>query len=167
MRLGTSWNTILGGRWQIPNPRPTATATCPSSGRKLPTVLFEGGENAVEHGLWQFAENALANGSIPRYCFADRPGLAWSDTAPSPLSAGQATEALSEALVRAGEVGPWVLASAGIGSVYSRVFSSRHGKEVQGLLLIDPLHEDLLYRVGSPGRGFMLWLRGGVLASWT
>lgn len=26
--------------------------------------------------------------------------------------------------------------------------------------MIDPLHEDLLDRVGRPGRGFMLWLRG-------
>lgn len=26
--------------------------------------------------------------------------------------------------------------------------------------MIDPLHEDLLGRVGEPGRGFMLWLRG-------
>lgn len=26
--------------------------------------------------------------------------------------------------------------------------------------MIDPLHEDLLYRVGAPGRGFRLWLQG-------
>lgn len=31
---------------------------------------------------------------------------------------------------------------------------------MKGLVLIDPLHEDLLYKVGKPGRGFMLWLRG-------
>jgi hypothetical protein len=53
-----------------------------------------------------------------------------------------------------------VLASAGIGSLYSRVFSSRHGEEVRGILMIDPMHEDLLSRVGAPGRGFMLWLQG-------
>ncbi|OBT50525.1 hypothetical protein VE04_08090 [Pseudogymnoascus sp. 24MN13] len=29
-----------------------------------------------------------------------------------------------------------------------------------GLLLIDPLHEDLLDRLASPHRGFFLWLRG-------
>ncbi|ROV97633.1 hypothetical protein VSDG_04668 [Cytospora chrysosperma] len=131
-----------------------------SGGNKLPTVLFEGGEDPVEDGLWQFADNAVRNGSFSRYCFADRPGMAWSDTAPSPFSASQATEALSEALARAGEEGPWVLASAGIGSIYSRVFSSRHGTEVKGLVMIDPLHEDLLYRVGNTGQGFMLWLRG-------
>ncbi len=76
------------------------------------------------------------------------------------MSAGIATDALSEALARAGEQGPWVLVSAGIGSLYSRVFSSRHGKEIQAMLMIDPLHEDLLDRVASPGRGFVLWLYG-------
>lgn len=28
--------------------------------------------------------------------------------------------------------------------------------------MIDPLHEDLLSRVGNPGRGFLLWIRGAV-----
>jgi hypothetical protein len=50
--------------------------------------------------------------------------------------------------------------SAGIGSIYSRLFSSRHGDNIKGLLLIDPLHEDFLNDVGASGRGFILWLRG-------
>jgi pimeloyl-ACP methyl ester carboxylesterase len=131
-----------------------------SHGQDSPTVLFEGGERPVEQGLWSFADNAVKNGSISRYCFIDRPGIAWSDTAPSPLSAGFTVDVLSEALAKAGEQGPWILASAGIGSIYSRVFSSRHGHDVKGLLLIDPLHEDLLGPLASPGRGFLLWLRG-------
>lgn len=130
------------------------------SKQPLPTVLIEGGEDTVENGLQQFIDSAVNNGSITRYCFADRPGMAWSDTAPSPLSAGQATDALSEVLARAGETGPWVLMSAGIGSIYSRVFSSRHGADIHGILMIDPLHEDLLDQVGAPGRGFLLFLRG-------
>lgn len=71
-----------------------------------------------------------------------------------------ATDVLSEALTRAGVQGPFVLASAGYGSLPSRIFFSRHGLEVKGILMIDPLHEDLLDRVGSPGRGFALWLQG-------
>jgi hypothetical protein len=47
------------------------------AGSKLPTVLLEGGEGPVEDGLWQFADNAIKNGSISRYCFVDRPGFAW------------------------------------------------------------------------------------------
>ena len=131
-----------------------------SKGHEVPTVLVEGGERSVEFGLWDLMDNAVKNGSIPRYCFADRPGLAWSDTAPSPLSASFATDVLSEALAAAGEQGPWVLTSAGVGSIYQRVFASRHGTEVEGLVLIDPLHEDLLDDLASPWRGFKLWLRG-------
>ncbi|KAI2638179.1 mitochondrial integral membrane protein [Xylaria nigripes] len=131
-----------------------------TAGPKQPTVLFEGGAEPVENGLWEFADHAVKNGSITRYCFVDRPGFAWSDTAPSPLSAGMAVEALDEALVRAGEHGPWILASAGIGSIYSRIFSSRHGEDIKGILLIDPLHEDYLDKIGNSTRGFILWLRG-------
>ncbi|KAK3372510.1 hypothetical protein B0H63DRAFT_401128 [Podospora didyma] len=131
-----------------------------SKGEKTTTVLFEGGEDTVENGLWQLAENAVKNGSISRYCFADRPGMAWSDVAPSPLSVSMASDALGETLSRAGETGPWILASAGIGSLYSRVFSSRHNQDVRGIIMIDSMHEDLLGRVGSPGRGFLLWLQG-------
>ncbi|KAI0164805.1 mitochondrial integral membrane protein [Xylariaceae sp. FL1272] len=131
-----------------------------SHGSRLPTVLLEGGEGPVEDGLWQFANNAITNGSISRYCFVDRPGFAWSDTAPSPLSAGMAMEAVDEALSRAGEDGPWVLVSAGVGSLYSRILSARFGEKVKGLLLIDPTHEDYLGEVGGAGYGFLLWLRG-------
>ncbi|KAI0125927.1 hypothetical protein BJ170DRAFT_582943 [Xylariales sp. AK1849] len=133
--------------------------TTDSKGTTLPTVLLEG-EGPAENGLWQFADVAIQNGSISRYCFVDRPGMAWSDTAPSPSSAGMAIEAVSEALVRAGEEGPWVLLSAGTGSIYSRIFSARHNDAIKGLILVDPLHEDLLDRIGGPGRGFTLWVRG-------
>lgn len=127
---------------------------------KLPTVLFEAGEGPFAHSFQNVADAAVSNGTISRYCYADRPGFGWSDNAPSPFSAGMAADALSEALARAGETGPWVLASAGVGSIYSRVFASRHGRDIKGLLLVDPLHEDLLYRVGRSHNGFLLWLRG-------
>lgn len=133
---------------------------CHGNATDQPTVLLEGGERPVEQGLWKLADKAMRNRSFSRYCFVDRPGYGWSDTAPSPLSAGFAVDVLSEALASADERGPWVLASAGIGSLYSRVFSSRHAHEVRGIVLIDPLHEDLLDEVASSGRGFLLWLRG-------
>ena len=55
----------------------------------LPTVLIEGGEDTVEHSLWHFADEAVNNGSISRYCFVDRPGMAWvssTSTLPDLLS---------------------------------------------------------------------------------
>jgi pimeloyl-ACP methyl ester carboxylesterase len=65
--------------------------------------------------------------------------------------------ALSEALAKSGEEGPWILVSAGYGSIVSRIFSSTHPHEVSGIMLVDPLHEDLLHRIGSAKRGFVLW----------
>lgn len=131
-----------------------------SEGKRNPTVLLEGGENPVEDTFDDWVYDAYQNGTIYRYCYYDRPGLAWSDNAPSPHSAGMTSDALSEALARAGEEHPWVLVSAGIGGIYGRIFSSRHRHEVSGIMLIDALHEDLLYKVAKPGRGFVLWARG-------
>jgi pimeloyl-ACP methyl ester carboxylesterase len=131
------------------------------NGKRLPTILVEGGEEPTEgSGLEDFMYNARENGTIDRYCYWDRPGLAFSDNAPSPHSAGMSIDALSEALAIANENGPWILVSAGIGSIYSRIFSSRHIRDVRGIFLIDGLHEDLLYKVGSPSRGFFLWAWG-------
>ncbi|KAF7510699.1 hypothetical protein GJ744_006065 [Endocarpon pusillum] len=130
-------------------------------GEAIPTVLIEGGEEPTEgSGLEDFIYDARVNGTISRYCYWDRPGLAFSENAPSPHSAGMSVDAISEALAIAGEDGPWILVSAGIGGIYSRIFSSRHVRDVQGIFLIDTLHEDFLHRVGSPTRGFFLWAWG-------
>jgi pimeloyl-ACP methyl ester carboxylesterase len=125
-----------------------------------PTILIEGGDWPVEHTLQPFIHDAYQSGIVPRYCYWDRPGFGWSDNAPSPFSAGMAADALSEALALAGEEGPWILVSASVGGIYSRIFASRHLLEISGIVLIDSLHEDYLSNIGSPGRGFTLWLRG-------
>ncbi|KAK2737043.1 hypothetical protein FQN57_000492 [Myotisia sp. PD_48] len=128
--------------------------------RPIVTVLLEAGEMPVEHTLQGWVDDAYQHGTIERYCYWDRPGIGWSDNAPSPHSAGMAADALSEALAEAEEDGPWVLVSAGVGGIYSRIFSSRNNRDVHGIMLIDALHEDLLYKLGKPSRGFLLWLRG-------
>jgi pimeloyl-ACP methyl ester carboxylesterase len=133
------------------------------TGERAPTVLLESGENPSEASLERWLHAAHKNGTVARYCFWDRPGYAWSDNAPSPHSAGMAATALAETLAHAGEEGPWISVSAGYGSVVARIFSSRQRREVRGLLLADPLHEDLLGQLGSPARSVGLWL-GGVLS---
>jgi pimeloyl-ACP methyl ester carboxylesterase len=123
-------------------------------------MLLEAGEEPLEYDLEHWAYSAYKNKTISRYCYWDRPGYAFSDNAPSPHSAGMSADALSEALAKEGEEGPWILVSAGTGSIVSRIFSSRHMKQVSGMLLVDPYHEDLLHRIGSPSRGFILWAWG-------
>jgi pimeloyl-ACP methyl ester carboxylesterase len=129
-------------------------------GVRVPTVLIEAGEEPVEYEFEPWVADTLDNGTISRYCYWDRPGYAWSDNAPSPHSAGMSADALSQALAVAGEEGPWVLVSAGYGSIVSRIFSARHPHDVIGLYMIDPLHEDLLHRTGSSNKGFVTWGRG-------
>ncbi|KAI4766646.1 hypothetical protein E4T51_00399 [Aureobasidium sp. EXF-12344] len=122
-----------------------------------PTLLLEAGEGPSEYDFEHWAYAAWKNGTVDRYCYWDRPGYAWSDSAPSPHSAGMSADALSEALAVAGEEGPFILVSAGYGSIVSRIFSARHVRNIAGIMMIDPLHEDLLHRIGGPYRGFVLW----------
>ncbi|KAJ5542695.1 hypothetical protein N7535_005119 [Penicillium sp. DV-2018c] len=126
----------------------------------VPTILLEGGEGPVEHTLQPFIDDMRIRGSITRYCYWDRPGFGWSDNAPSPHSAGMSADALAEALALAGETGPWITVSAGLGSLHSRLFASRQLLAVRGIFMIDPLHEAYLGDLGRPGRGLVLWIRG-------
>lgn len=130
------------------------------NGTRTPTILLEAAEEPLEFDFEHWAYAAYQNGTISRYCYWDRPGYGWSDNAPSPHSAGMSADNLAEALAVSGEQGPWVLVSAGYGSIVSRIFSARHGRDVVGIMLIDPLHEDLLYRLAAPSRGFLLWAWG-------
>ncbi|RJE19997.1 integral membrane protein [Aspergillus sclerotialis] len=127
---------------------------------KTPTILLEAGEFPVENSLQPFINSLYQSGSIPRYCYWDRPGIGWSDNAPSPHSAGMSADTLSEALNQAGETGPWILVSAGVGSITTRIFTTRHILSIHGLVLIDPMPESFLSNLANPTRGFLLWLRG-------
>lgn len=127
-------------------------------GHPIITVLLEPDNVPVEGRLEYWATFSTV---VQRYCYWDRPGIAWSENGPSPMSAGMVVDVLSEALRKAGEdKTPLILVSHGFGGVYSRIFASRHGHAVKGLLLVDTLPESLLGRVANPRKGFMLWLRG-------
>ena len=126
-------------------------------GKQNPTILLESGEEPSELDFEKWAFGAFQNGTMDRYCYWDRPGYAWSDNAPSPHSAGMSASALSEVLGTLGEEGPWISVSAGYGSIVARIFTARRLGQVNALMMIDPLHEDLLDRIASPGRGFKLW----------
>ncbi|KAI5305964.1 Protein phosphatase methylesterase 1 [Ascosphaera pollenicola] len=150
-----------GERYWVQNDRFQVHLHCVGNeNASTPTVLVEGGESPVENGMEQWIDHAYQLNKIERYCTWDRPGIAWSDNAPSPFSAGMSADILSEALALAGEDGPYVAVSAGIGGIYSRIFASRHSAQVKGIMLVDTVSEDYYSKVGGAGRGFKLWLRG-------
>ena len=152
-----------GGRYAVDDGKYEVHLACignvtqDENGNRMPTILLESAESPLEYDFEHFLYNAYQNGTINRYCYWDRPGYAWSDNAPSPHSAGMCAENLAEALVLKDEPGPYILVSGGYGSIVSRIFSSRHYSDVSGIMMVDPLHEDLLNRVGKPSRGFLLW----------
>jgi pimeloyl-ACP methyl ester carboxylesterase len=157
-----------GGTYPVENGQYSVHLFCAgnktdSKGEKHTTVLLEGGHEPVELRLesWVRESHERNHTAVKRYCYWDRPGYAFSSNAPSPMSAGRVADALSEALVAAGEEGgPWVLVSHGVGGIYSRIFAARHPGQVKGMMLIDALPESLLYRIGGAKRGLLLWLRG-------
>ncbi|XTI95932.1 hypothetical protein V2W45_1337071 [Cenococcum geophilum] len=102
-------------------------------GKRNPTIILEAGETPPppEYDFEHWAYSSCENSTISRYCYWDRPGYAWSDNAPSLHSAGVSADALSEALARAGEEGPWILVSASsvlvelsLGGVQERIAST-------------------------------------------
>lgn len=101
-------------------------------GSPKPTVLLEGGYMPVLNGMEDWVYNAHQNGTIDRYCWWDRPGIAWSENAPSPHSAGMSANAFTEALAVKGEEGPFILVGAGIGGIYTRIFSARNVRNIVG-----------------------------------
>lgn len=166
-----TWMTIIlrahdgtlappGGKYWVNGNSYQVHVACVGNKSSLPTVLLEGGENTVEYGMLNWAEEAQLQYDLGQICYWDRPGYGWSDNAPSPVTAGALADVLSEALIEAEVDGPFVLASHGIGGIYSRVFASRHPQEIKGLLLVDTLHEDLLGRVGNAKNSFLLFVRG-------
>ncbi|KAK9457072.1 hypothetical protein V1511DRAFT_247266 [Dipodascopsis uninucleata] len=130
-----------------------------------PTILLEAGSTTSETIVNEWLEKTTKDeGSMLydyRYCYWDRPGYAFSDNAPSPLSAGMTVDILSDALAYTGNYGPYILVSHGVGGIYSRIFASRHASDVEGIVLVDTMHEDyFISHVGNPARGFGYFLRG-------
>ncbi|KAK9366380.1 hypothetical protein V1509DRAFT_630187 [Lipomyces kononenkoae] len=137
----------------------------PRNDTDTPTIFLESGSTSAEVLAQEWVEQEINDESSPiydyRYCYWDRPGIAFSDNAPSPMSAGMAIDALSDALSQMQEHGPWILVSHGLGGIYSRVFAARHASDVDGLVLVDAYHEDYFSsRIGSSASGFGYWVHG-------
>ncbi|ODQ55472.1 mitochondrial integral membrane protein [Saitoella complicata NRRL Y-17804] len=149
-----------GQRYYVDNRKYQVHLNCYGDAKPdQPTVLIEAGETSAYY-LNTWVAEAQSAGDVGRVCYWDRPGFGWSDSAPSPLSAGMAVDVLSQVLTSAREDGPFVIVAHGVGGLYSRIFASRHVPDIKGLLLIDTLHEDLLGRIASSRHGFMAFLRG-------
>lgn len=98
------------------------------------TVWLSGGYGQA---LWlePLHRNARQSG---RSCVIDRAGLGWSDASPQPPTMGRALQELHEALARAGERPPYVLAGHSLGGAMAVNYAVAFPQEVEALFLMDP-----------------------------
>lgn len=148
---------------------------------KQPIVLVEGGQLTSSELFQEWIQELYNMNKIERYCVWDRPGYAFSEGAPSPISIGLVSEYLSEALTKEKIEGPFSAVGFDIGGLYSRVFALRKPGQMHSILLVDSWHEDLLKQFPFSGlnkknenrhvfdnqlelmtswQGFLLWVRG-------
>lgn len=135
-----------------------------SSSQSPLTVLLES-----DHGVFgdDFASWVLElqdTGKFDRVCYWDRPGVGYSDSAPSPESPGSVSDILSQAIAGSSYPGinndTLVLVSHGTGGLYSRVFASHHASQLGTIMLIDAVHEDLFYKSSGFGVGARAFFKG-------
>lgn len=104
------------------------------SGSGSPTVVLEAGigESAL---TWAEVQPRLA--SWTRVCSYDRAGHGWSGPGPTGDAALSADD-LAGLLAAAGEAGPYVLVATSVGAHVARALVERHGREVVGVVLLEP-----------------------------
>ena len=109
------------------------------SGDGEPAVVFVPGAGSVGLDFLLVHEQVAQFTTSVLY---DRAGTGWSDDTHLPRSADEVTDEL-RALLRVVEIpAPYLLVGHSLGGVYVQRFAQRFPREVAGLLLLDPAHED-------------------------
>jgi pimeloyl-ACP methyl ester carboxylesterase len=98
---------------------------------------------------WVAIQRALI--SDHRVCLVDRAGYGWSEAVGGERSAEQVVLELHTLLVASGEPAPYVLAGHGLGAVHGQLYAARYPEETGGLVLINPLTEEVLSETYSRG----------------
>jgi pimeloyl-ACP methyl ester carboxylesterase/protein-S-isoprenylcysteine O-methyltransferase Ste14 len=82
--------------------------------------------------------------SRTRVCSYDRPGMGWSDPAPSVLTAGELARDLAVLQDRASLPAPFLIVASSVGGLNAEMFARRYPERVAGLILLDAGTSQLL-----------------------
>jgi pimeloyl-ACP methyl ester carboxylesterase len=114
------------------------------SGRGTPTVILESNWGLPGFS-WAFIQRQIAN--FTQACWYDRAGYGWSDPGPFPNHSDTIARDLHELLAVSGTSKPYVLVGHSMGAFHVRVFRGRYPDEVAGLVLVDPMNEDMTIQI--------------------
>jgi pimeloyl-ACP methyl ester carboxylesterase len=114
------------------------------SGTGSPTVVFESNWGAPGY-TWVAIQRKTA--TFTRACWYDRAGYAWSDPGPFPNHSDTIARDLHKVLSVAGVPSPYVLVGHAMGGFHVRVYRGYYPREVAGLVLVDPMNEDMTINV--------------------
>jgi pimeloyl-ACP methyl ester carboxylesterase len=114
------------------------------SGEGTPTVILE--SNLSEPGYrWVFVQRQIA--AFTRACWYDRAGLGWSDPGPFPNHSDSIAHDLHRLLSAALIPRPYVLVGYSMGAFHARVYRGYYPAEVAGMVLVDPMNEDMTIHI--------------------
>ena len=113
------------------------------SGTGSPTVVFESPSGGAGWDWWRVQPKVAAK---TRACTYDRAGYGFSDPSPRAADAVDAVDDLHALLKAAAMAPPYVLVGNSFGGGVAQLFAWTHPQEVQGLVLVEPMHEDELLR---------------------
>ena len=111
-----------------------------------PTVILETGLPGTSLA-WESVTSDIAG--FARVCTYDRAGYAWSESGPSPRTAGTIVQELHLLLQRAGAEPPYVLVGHSFGGLAAQLYASRFPDEVAGMVLVDSSHPDQVSQSAS------------------
>jgi pimeloyl-ACP methyl ester carboxylesterase len=109
------------------------------SGTGSPTVVFESPSGSAAWEWWAVQPKVAAK---TRACVYDRAGYGFSDPSPRAADAVNAVDDLHTLLMAAGIAPPYVLVGNSFGGAAAQLFAWAHPDDVQGLVLVEPMHED-------------------------
>lgn len=106
------------------------------SGSGSPAVVLEAGI-AASSLSWSYVQPLVAK--FTRVASYDRPGLGWSEYCKRPRTLEQMSAELFALLAQAGIPPPYVLVGHSFGGLLIRYFAHAKPRDVQGLVLVDPV----------------------------
>jgi pimeloyl-ACP methyl ester carboxylesterase len=108
-------------------------------GRGSPTVVLEPGMG-MDWVSWRQVSLPLA--AKNEVCMYDRGGYGWSDAGPLPRTAVELATELHSLLSNASVPGPYLLVAHSFGGYIARIYASRFGETLSGVVMVDALQEE-------------------------